>query len=203
MENRNYHHGQLKQALLDAGHEILVYNGIESLSLRNVARRAGVSHSAPYRHFKNMEDFIVEMAVQGFHILVSEVEIKWNEFSNDNENCIIETGKAYFGFAAKNPEYYRIMFGNLIRNKTGNKKFFTAYHRAYSMFKGLISEINPSISTEKGEPDITALSVWSFLHGYASLVIDNESDRHVGSPEQVKAILKKIIYIVFTGPNKL
>src|SRR5579875_1684070 len=104
---RPYHHGDLRRALVAAAERILVRDGLQGLSLRGVAREAGVSPAAPYHHFKDKSDLLNALAEEGFHALGDALRA---EFEADPRHDLTSMGVAYVKFARANPALYRLMF---------------------------------------------------------------------------------------------
>ncbi|MCJ7773125.1 MAG: TetR/AcrR family transcriptional regulator [Desulfobacterales bacterium] len=192
MNNSTYHHGDVKNALISAGVDIITEQGIENLSIRYAAKKIGVSHTAPYRHFKNKEEFFVAVAVKGFDVLDQCIEKAVSKMSGSDPSVLAEAGRAYIKFAVSNSNYYRIMFGDYIKNKTAFPDFFTAYDQSFRKLIHIIENCGNKHKTDKTDLEITAVAVWSLLHGYCSLVLDNEKDKDVGSKGQIDLILQKL-----------
>ena len=192
MNSNKYHHGDVKNAIITAGIDIINEQGVENLSIRNAAKRIGVSHTAPYRHFKNKEDLLVAIAIKGFEILKNNIESAVSKIDISDPSALAEAGRAYIRFAVSNSNYYRIMFGDTIRNKTKYPEFFKVYDRSFQKLIEIIKNNTDTHETDKTDHEITAIAVWSLLHGYCSLVLDNETDENVGSDGQVDRILQKL-----------
>lgn len=192
MSNNNYHHGDVKNALIQAGIDIITEQGIQNLSIRYVAKRIGVSHTAPYRHFKNKGELLVAIAIKGFDILDQDMDNALSTLDTSDPSALVEGGRAYVKFAVSNSNYYRIMFGDYIKNKTLYPEFFAAYDRSFRKLIHIIENCGNQYGTDKTDQEITAIAVWSLLHGYCSLIMDNEKDKDVGSDAQVDRILLKL-----------
>lgn len=192
MGKTNYHHGDVKNALISAGIDIITEDGIKNLSIRNAAKKIGVSHTAPYRHFKNKEELLVAIAIKGFDILVQDMDKALSKVNPSDLSALVEAGRAYIQFAVSNSNYYRIMFGDTIRNKTGYPDFFKVYDRSFRKLIHIIETGGHKQSTDKTDLEITAIAVWSLLHGYCSLVLDNDTDKDVGSDAQINRILRRL-----------
>jgi AcrR family transcriptional regulator len=188
----NYHHGDAKNALVQAGIDIITERGVQNLSIRNAAKRIHVSHTAPYRHFKNKDELLVAIAIKGFDILDQNIDKALSNVSPSDPSALAQAGRAYIQFAVSNSNYYRIMFGDSIRNKTDHPEFFKAYDRSFRKLIHIIENKGNKQNADKTDPDITAVAVWSLLHGYCSLILDNETDKNVGSDAQVNRILQKL-----------
>jgi len=193
LNNIKYHHGDVKNALISAGIDIITEKGIQNLSIRNAAKKIGVSHTAPYRHFKNKEEFLVVIAIKGFDILDQDMEKALSNTGSPDASALAKTGRAYIQFAVSNSNYYKIMFGDTIRNKTNYPRFFDAYDRSFRKLIRVIESNGTTQQTDKTDLEITAIAVWSMLHGYCSLVMDNEKDTDVGSDVQINHLLDKLI----------
>jgi AcrR family transcriptional regulator len=160
---RAYHHGDLRNALLDAARKILEEESLGQLSLRAVARRAGVSHAAPYRHFPNHESLLVELAVEGFVELRKELQSSGNP--NDSEpDRIAKIGAAYMRFVVRRPELTSLMFGPQLPNRDAFPEL------------GVAAD---AIGTEIGaalHDSALGLAVWAAVHGLAMLILRNVID---------------------------
>ena len=160
---RPYHHGDLRNALLDAARGILEDESLANLSLRAVARRAGVSHAAPYRHFPNHEALLVELAVEGFLELRGEIVTAARAPAPEADR-IAKIGAAYMRFAAKRPGLARLMFGPQLPNRDSFPK---------------LAEAADAIGIEIGEAlhdNALGLAVWAAVHGLAMLILENVID---------------------------
>ena len=167
----SYHHGNLRQALIDAGIKIINENGEENLSLRKVAAACGVSHAAPYAHFKDKEeliDAIKETVTEKFmEKLVEAVEGKPSA-----DAAIIAMGRAYVTFFGKNPDYYIFLFGK--QNITAHLKMNKEYKGDYPPFlllrrMYLLHLQENGLEKTAEEQEIELIKIWSIVHGMASI----------------------------------
>ena len=160
---RAYHHGDLRNGLLSAARAILEEESLAALTLRAVARRAGVSHAAPYRHFPNHEALLVELALEGFGELRAEiVEAAKTEASESDRIATI--GAAYMRFVARRPAVARLMFGPQLPNREN----FPALGQAADAIGNEIGEAlhDPALG----------LAVWASVHGLAMLILEDVID---------------------------
>lgn len=165
-----YHHGNLPRTLLTAAAEMLESDGLTGLSLRDVARRAGVSHNAPYRHFSDREALLAELAVDGFRMLGEALAKKP---AND-------MGEAYVRFALDHPQRFRLMFGGQLPID-GYQSLKDAAGRAYD---ALVDAFR--VQTGVADPEIAAAAAWSLVHGLAHLLLDGhfasrKKERFIGA----------------------
>lgn len=160
---RAYHHGDLRNGLLEAARCILEEQSLNALTLRAVARRAGVSHAAPYRHFPNHEALLVELGVEGFQELRQYI-VEAAKISGPESDRIANIGAAYMRFVAKRPAVARLMFGSQLPNRD---KFPALAEAADAIGNEIGSALH---DTNLG------LAVWSAVHGLAMLVLENVID---------------------------
>jgi len=160
---RAYHHGDLRNALLDAARKILEEESLAALSLRAVARRAGVSHAAPYRHFPNHEALLVEIATEGFAALKHEIANAGASAGAESDR-IAKIGAAYMRFVARKPEVASLMFGPQLPNRDSFPTLGTAAD-------GIGDEIGKAL-----HDTALGLAVWAAVHGLAMLILRNVID---------------------------
>jgi len=160
---RPYHHGDLRNALLDAARALLEEEALADLSLRAVARRAGVSHAAPYRHFASHEALLVELATEGFVELRGEIVAAAAQSGGESDK-IAKIGAAYMRFVAKRPALARLMFGPQLPNRDG-----------FSELGAAADSIGMEIGAALHNPAL-GLAVWAAVHGLAMLILENVID---------------------------
>jgi AcrR family transcriptional regulator len=160
---RPYHHGDLRNGLLDAARAILEERSLSALTLRAVARRAGVSHAAPYRHFPNHEALLVELGLEGFQELRGFIAEAAKVGGPESER-IANIGAAYMRFVAKRPAVARLMFGAQLPNRDK----FPALGQAADAIGEEIGQVLHDTAL--------GLAVWSAVHGLAMLVLENVVD---------------------------
>ena len=154
-----YHHGDLRAEILRAASEILEEQGVGTLSLREAARRAGVSHNAPYRHFADRDALLVALAAEGFAQLGRALDAGGAQGARGR-------GEAYVRFALEHPQRFRLMFGGLLR-VDAHPALREAAARTY---EGLLRAFEPLAGAE-GAP-FAAAAAWSMTHGLAQLLLD-------------------------------
>ncbi len=159
----SYHHGDLRNALRIAAREILEEEGLPSLSLRAVARRVGVSHAAPYRHFPNHEALLAELAIEGFDELRDGI-VAAGAAPGVQADRIAGIGGAYMRFTARRPALARLMFGPQMPNRSAFPE---------------LGEAADSVGAEIGkalDDSVLGLAVWGCVHGMAMLVLEDVID---------------------------
>ena len=160
---RPYHHGDLRNGLLEATRTILEEEDLSQLTLRAVARKAGVSHAAPYRHFPNHEALLVELSLEGFREL-REMVAEAARIPGPESDRTAHIGAAYMRFVARRPAVARLMFGGQLPNRD---QFPTLGLKADSIGTEIGSALHDSA---------LGLAVWASVHGLAMLVLENVID---------------------------
>jgi AcrR family transcriptional regulator len=162
-KDRAYHHGDLRNGLLESARAILEEHDLSALTLRAVARRAGVSHAAPYRHFPNHEALLVELGLEGFAELRQFI-VEAGKVGGPESERIANIGAAYMRFVAKRPAVARLMFGPQLPHR---EKFPALTVAA--------DAIGTEIGAALSDPNL-GLAVWAAVHGLAMLVLENVID---------------------------
>ena len=167
----NYHHGNLRQALIDAGLKIINESGEDNLSLRKVAAACNVSHAAPYAHFKDKEDLIEAIKNSVTERFMEELETAVNGKANADE-AIIAMGKTYVTFFSNNPDYFVFLFGkqNITAHLQMNKEYKNDYPPFLLLRRMYLKHLEEN-GLEKNfeEQEIEMIKIWSIVHGMASI----------------------------------
>jgi len=187
-KQRAYHHGDLKAALVEAGARIVERDGVMALSLRGVAREAGVSQTAPYHHFADKEALLAEIAATGFRDLSAEMARRGSGIAGASPR-LGALGTAYVVFATENPGRFRLMFGPLIGEKAAYPALLEASLSSYQMIREAVAayleEIGPEEAGGDAEnPEAATMAAWSLVHGLATLINDRGFDSEaMGAPD--------------------
>ena len=168
---RRYHHGNLRAALITAATAILKKDGVGALTLRAVARGAGVSQTAPYRHFKDKSELLAALAGEGFAGLTAAM-LAAADGIEDPRARLRALGRGYVIFAVANPAYLRLMFGPEIPEKSAHPELQTKADAAYAVLSSATKFQYESGSIT--DPDLAAVASWSLVHGLANLLIDGQ-----------------------------
>lgn len=159
-----YHHGDLRVALLSAARTLLDEGGVPAVSLREVARRAGVTPAACYRHFADKEALLTALAVQGFEAFAQALR----SACEGAEEPFAEMGIAYVAFAVQRPGMFRLMFGPAVADRSRSPELMTAIGDATRLFERGVK----ASRTVAPEDPVGPLRAWATVHGLATLAID-------------------------------
>ncbi len=149
-----YHHGDLRAAVLAAAAKIIEKEGPGGLSVREAARRAGVSHNAPYRHFPDRDALLAAIAAEGFELLKKAIENRSGR----------EMGEAYVRFALEHPQRFRLMLGGQLP--------LDRYPELRARAQGTFGKLQEAFAGLGAEASFAAAAAWSLVHGLAHLILD-------------------------------
>lgn len=163
---RPYHHGDLSRALVDAARRILEAEGAAALSLRAVAREAGVSPAAPYHHFKDKTELLEAVAHGGWQMLSDVIAEARRSASSPNKG-IADIGIAYVRFARENPALYRLMY-DTSRDRTSMPEHAKEEDSGYAQVQSALVEAGCD-PTDSGELELATIASWCAVHGLAEM----------------------------------
>jgi AcrR family transcriptional regulator len=193
METTTYHHGDLKNALIKAGVEILEREGVGGLSLRKVAKQAGVSHAAPYSHFADKQALIAAISTEGFKQLYSQIEAVTDMYFADPETLLIETAWAYVQFALNAPDRFKLMFSSVLEKEKEYAEFVEISQKNFDQLVKIVEVCQQTGALKSGASDVVAVSVWSAVHGFTSLLLEGQISHTVLEKASLKELLMVII----------
>ena len=174
MPTKSYHHGDLKNALIQAGVEILSKEGIEGLSLRKVAQRVGVSHNAPYSHFPDKQSLIAAVSTEGFKQLYNELDVVVSSYLNDPRRQLQEGAWAYVQFAMNHTDTFKIMFSDVLEKEKEYPAFIEISQRTFNRVVDIVRACQEVGLLRDTPSEIMAVSVWGQIHGIISLILEGQ-----------------------------
>jgi AcrR family transcriptional regulator len=169
IHQKSYHHGDLRNTLITTALEMLVEEGTAALSLRGLAKRAGVSHNAPYQHFADKEALMAAIAEQGFRILITYIDASQDGLAGrDSQMRLVAAGQSYVRFAIEHPGHLQVMFGPL-----ASSQYPTLAQAAFMALDRLIAiaaqgQASGEIRVDARE---AAMTIWMLVHGLSSTYI--------------------------------
>ena len=198
----SYHHGDLRQALINAGIELLSERGVAELSLREVAKRAGVSHTAPYRHFDDKHALLSAIAAVGFQRLADAMQHSVEENPEDPLQQIYSAARKYVELAVGNSEIFHLMFGGVILCDS-RPDYLNEISQA--AFNGLLNIIENAANEKlyKDEDSMNlALVVWSSVHGLSMLISAGELHDLTASEQDRNNMVNMLVRLLLSGIMK-
>lgn len=202
MAEHAYHHGELPETLMRLAVEHIEREGTEKLSLRALAREAGVSPTAPYRHFPSKQCLLAAIAAQGFNTLeAAHAQIAARKLPP--EERAVAMAQTYVEFALENPTSYQLMFGSVLGDFSEYEMLTNAVNASYAEVENLLSDIVAEQGLD-ADPNLLGGLLWSFVHGLSSLLIGQAPSLDSGSkPMQARIALARdydtAIRLMFRG----
>ena len=204
-EARGYHHGNLREALIQAARELIAEKGPAGFTFADAARSAGVSAAAPYRHFKDREALLADVAREGFQRFEAMLAAGWAGGKPDALTAFHNVGKAYLAFARSEPAYYAAMFESGLPPDL-NAELRSAGDRAFAVLRGAAETLVALLPAGPRPPALMmSLHVWSMAHGIASLFGRGDAGRRA-LPMTAEELLESEMLIYLQGlgfPQKL
>jgi AcrR family transcriptional regulator len=193
----SYHHGDLHRALIEVALRLIAEEGASGFTLREVARRAGVSHAAPYRHFADKMALLAAVAEEGFRALrqrMLEVGIRMPVEPPAHFRAL---GVEYVRFAVEHPAHFRVMFGPDIIDPTIYPTLHEVSHGTFTLLIEAIAAGQQAQAIRPGESWALALAAWAQVHGLATLLVDHCVA--VTDPAQVVALAEQATDMLYEG----
>lgn len=173
-EPQPYHHGDLRRALIDATVELLREHGLEGFSLRAAARAAGVSHAAPAHHFGDARGLLTACAADGFERLADAMQARVRQAGEDARARAQAVGAAYIDFALAHRALFQLMFRR-DRLDPEDAALQAAGRRTGDTLREVFAQLTAARGLPPAELGERILLAWSFAHGYATLVLEEQT----------------------------
>ncbi len=187
-DKKPYHHGELRAALLAAAEAALVEMPLEAVSLREIARRAGVSHAAPKHHFSTLGGLFAEIAASGFERFVAALDGAADRQSDQSPAARLRAmARAYLRFAAGNRAAYALMFGKRVEMER-SPQLTAAHIAAWSQLETAVAAIVGRERAVNG-----SLLVWSCCHGMAMLMLESQMPPHIDPQIAIESVTRMVI----------
>ena len=196
-----YHHGDLRNALLEAGEQLLAETGVAALSLRAVAKQAGVSHAAPYRHFKGKAALMSGLAQAGFSRLRSVISMAADKIPYDPEQKLVEAGVAYVHLALRNPELMQLMFSTA----PGQVVDMQLRQSSMATLEPLVDIMNTGIEAgifRDRDAHELALVAWTSMHGMAMLLVARLMEIDMADEKSLDGLVRSVAQNVIYGISR-
>ena len=196
---RGYHHGNLKEALLQAALDLIAKKGAAGFTFADAARLAGVSPAAPYRHFRDRDELLSSIAQRGFEQFESALSQAWDDGRPDTVTAFERVGKAYLAFAREKPAFYSAMFESGLAVDV-SASLQAAAERAFAVIRAAAERLAALAPPGVPRPPalMMALHIWSMSHGIASLFARGDAARRK-LPMSAEELLEAEVLIYLRG----
>jgi len=196
--HRGYHHGNLKVALIRAALDLSAENGLQGFTFADAARSAGVSPAAPYRHFRDRDDLMVDVALRGFERFAEALAEGWDDGRPEPLAALENVGRAYLAFVRSEPAYYSAMFESGIAPDV-RPDLAQAADRAFTVLRGACESVSAAVPAAKRPPALMmALHIWSMTHGIATLFARADAARRK-LPMSAEELLEAGVLVYLQG----
>jgi AcrR family transcriptional regulator len=197
-KRREYHHGDLKAALVQSALDLLEHEGLEALTLRAVARAAGVSQAAPYRHFADRRTLVASVAEEGFRRLQARMLEEMQRIGSGGgpRAGLRQVAVAYVRFGLENPAIYRVMFGPEVAVRDDLPELRETGRGVLGFVAEGIRRLQEGGLIGAGDPGLMAVTTWATLHGLVMLTLDGQT---AGVAPDVDALVQEATRIMMFG----
>jgi AcrR family transcriptional regulator len=195
---RGYHHGNLREALITAALDLIAQKGPAGFTFAEAARQAGVSPAAPYRHFRDRDALMADVARRGFERFEQKLSTAWDEGRPSPLSALEHMGRAYLEFARDEPAYFSAMFESGLP-VAEHRELQEAGDRAFGVLRGACEAVVSALPAGKRPPPLMmALHIWALSHGIASLFARGDAARR-SLPMPPEELLEAASLLYFEG----
>ena len=195
---KGYHHGNLREALIDAALKLISEKGPGGLTFADAARAAGVSGAAPYRHFRDRDELMAHIALRGYEQFAGKLADAWNDGQPDAFTGLENLGKAYLGFARSEPSLFAAMFesGLVLAD---HPKTAAAADRSFEVLRAACEALAATKPSGERPPALMmALHIWALSHGIAALFGRGDATRRA-IPMPAEDLLEAAVLVYLDG----
>lgn len=196
-----YHHGHLKETLIQAALKLLKTKDPSQLSLRELASLTGVSQAAPYRHFKSKEELFAAIGTEGFEMQSKYMRDALEKYKDDPLELYLNCGLSYFKMGLKNPQHFRLMFGTMFMDKKKHPEFLSAASRSFVLLRNMVQKCQDAGLIGAGDPYHKSINCWAVVHGFTNLYTEGRLEWLGVSAEKAESALRALL-IQYLDGNK-
>jgi AcrR family transcriptional regulator len=201
-----YHHGDLKNALIEAGAEILSKEGVTGLSMRRVAQKVGVSQAAPYAHFVDKQALIAAIATDGYRRLYEQLQAAIARAGDDAARALMEGAWAYVEFALAHPSLFKVTMSNVVEKQKQYPAFVEISQKSFALVVTVAEALQEAGLLQPGPPVLAAVSLWSAIHGLVVLLLEDQLGHAVlerfSAREMLRVLLQQLCGVEGSSPRK-
>ena len=203
MSGDGYHHGDLRRALLESGLALIAERGVDGFTLRALARRAGVSHAAPYHHFADRAALLRALVAESFELLGSALTRAADATDGGPIDRIHAMGVAYVSFALDNPDRYRVMFRPELSRSDARGAASEADAAGAAAYSTLVSAVQEAadrgLLSPKTDVGGAAVAAWASVHGLASLILEGALGMSPDQRDRATHLARHVVTLTMDG----
>jgi AcrR family transcriptional regulator len=196
-----YHHGALRETLLKSTLELIDTEGMKAVSLRRVARAAGVSPGAPYHHFPDRASLLTALSDEGFRLLAAALTAAHDAAATPAE-ALEAILNAYVEFAKANPAYFGLMFRPELKQPHKSESGTEAGEAAFAVLADTVADCLAAKAVRAVDGSVLAITLWSLVHGYAALWLDGQLDNRTNDPAALARQVAALVTSLTTTPER-
>ncbi len=195
---KSYFHGNLREAILMTSLRLIEESGVDHLSIREVAKATGVTHQAPYRHFKDREELLAALAQDGFEKLFIDLS-KFIEGATEPLQRATKIGEGYLHWAINNKEHFRLMFNRSVPDYETSAGLQAASDKLLQLVLSVVSENQAAGNIRDGDTRSIARKLWAAVHGVSVLFIDQQFKPLRDDKGSAQKVVKEMISNLING----
>jgi AcrR family transcriptional regulator len=195
--SERYHHGDLRNTLIQLGTEMLIEKGEASISLRQLAQRAGVSHNAPYQHFADKDALLAAIAEDGFRMLAEAMEAADTGSASDPQARLTALGRSYVQFALAHPSHLQLMFGTFPSSDYPSLQ--AASYATFERLAAAVNEIRAAGQLASFAPEDAAAMLWMLVHGLSAILIADKIPESIRRGRTADELTEMFVEMVCVG----
>jgi AcrR family transcriptional regulator len=194
-----YHHGSLRETVLELSKKLIQEKGIHDFSLREVARMAGVSRTAPYRHFPDREAVLLAIAEEAYSKVSEEMQVVVQRSGDKAIIAVQELIVIYVKFMVENRHYFDFIFGSFIRDKISRQRLNIAREKMTNTITEMVKRARLVKGDSAQQQKIMAAGTWALMHGVASLICDDLLSAEVYTPDKLEYFARQCAQTFIKG----
>lgn len=200
MKNNTYHHRNLKNELIKVGAKLLYEKGLEKFSLRQVAKEVGVSHTAPYRHFKTKEDLLAAIVLKGIDLFTEELVNAFDKYKDDPKEQVIQVGKAYVKIFTEKPDFMKVIFWGDLKTKIDITQILRGENnkKSYSVMEECAKNCIATGKTKVKDQNTLMLLLWSCVQGLSFLITEDMVETNSNLESLIDNTIRTHIEVLFS-----
>ena len=187
MNRQTYHHGDLRTVILAEAARLVAERGADGVSLRELARSAGVSHAAPAHHFTDRRGLFTALATQGFQLLAQALADAWGDF--------VDAAVGYVRFAVDHPGHYQVMFNRSLLDASDTALAAAEAAAGAELSRGVATLSDPDARADPGGAELAA---WSLVHGFTTLWLNDAVSDQIRATDPTETV-RRIATMLFAG----